>query len=146
MKVLLQNKVSGGSSRPTSAVNNVKSKTILFQNKVKSFSRVRPNTAHDKSGKFKSNLNNSLSNPFGSPDKEDLLYNGEDRLKEKEYDLRVVDIDDKTRDAGVMTIQDKPITHIKSSIISPIYEQTNKSKRPQSAKNAFLNVNSNLRK
>ena len=139
-------KVSGSASRPTSAVSNVKSRTMYFNNKIKNLSRVRPNTAHINQGISKNKLSDSLNNPFGSPDGEEWVFNGDDKRKDMTSDLKLCETEDNRRYTGTMTIQEKQIENIKSSIISPIYEQTKKLKRPQSAKNAFLNVNSNLRK
>ena len=116
-----------------------KNRTQPMQGRFKRIARNRrPITAKTRVMEEKAKLNNSLTNPFGSPGGEELLFN----LEEKSNIESKLNDNDTPQNvySNAMSILDKEETK-KEETTSKILGYSKKFKRPQSAKPAFATIN-----
>lgn len=136
-------RVVSSNGRPTSAVS-VKNRTQPMQGRFRRLGKVtRPTTAKTKHLMTKNYLNDSINNPFGSPDdKEECLFSLEEQPKE-EGSTHLVEEEKpatKVKNIEPLGALNRPVIPSRSSTISPMFAQ-NRNKRPQSAKTAFGHFN-----
>lgn len=140
-ETLVSKRVGSSLTRPTSETNTAKPRTQPMQGRFRSISKnARPFTAKSKQATLKSKLNDSLNNPFGSPEGEECLFSLEEKPREE---ASIIQNDEKVREinSGVMSILDKHVEPERNGTISPIFGHAKRFKRPQSAKSAFVNMN-----
>lgn len=127
-------RISVSHTRPTSAAMT-KNQT-LGGSRMQNLSRKRrPITAKTRVTAKKAKLGDSSTNPFGSPENEEVLFS----LEEKPNDESGQNIGQEEDSEAILEPQQRIVKN--KGIISPIFGHSNRFKRPQSAKNAFDTIN-----
>ena len=132
-------RVLSSSSRPSSAKSSKTRSSQPYQGRNHSTkAKKRPYTAHTKEVVIHKNLDDSLSNPFGIPDEEEITISLEKQNKlENEYNT--LSSNNTKRATQVMSILDKPKEDSQNNSVSPMFVPHSKRfRRPQSAKTAFM--------